>query len=300
MNGSDQDSDSIYCTNQPDIVAYAKHCYNNYPTIVNNIPKEKQIYKNRMLDFATMDNNLAQSQMAIGESSNLAQIALTYTYNFPNEKKYKDYVCILSVVAQAAIDSAKRRYDINISEEIKRIKNDMEVKKKGYPVFWSIIRKDFNKNKINNKLDCPMNRLYGTKILKYRSVESTISMDHFYKSFPIESTRRKCKKVEDLINKYRLNLFNSFEEQDNYILLRDDFDKLIEDIRKVYLSKSYLGLASWLIDRAFCITNYAKMCANRETNKTNSGLGNNRSLLLKVLYKVSPNSVLAVFGNNLD
>lgn len=249
-----------------------------------------------MLDFAMMDNNLAQSQMAIGESSNLAQIALTYTYNFPLEKKYKDYVCILSVVAQAAIDGAKRRYDIDISEEIKRIKLDMNIKQNGYPLFWSIIRKDFNKNKINSSLDCPMNRLYNSRITKYRSPEATIPMSYFFQSFPIESTRRKCKKVEDLINKYKLNLFNNMNENDNYILLRDDFDRLIEDIRKVYLSKSYIGLASWLIDRAFCISNYAKMCANRETNKTNSGLGSNRALLLKVLYKVSPNSVLEVFN----
>lgn len=245
-----------------------------------------------------MDNNLAQAQMAIGESSNLAQIALTYTYNFPEEKKYKDYVCILSVVAQIAIDNAKRQYDINISDEIKRIKNDMDVKSNGYPAFWLIIRPEFDKKKINFNLDCPMNRLYETKVSKYRSLKATIPMSHFYKSYQIESTRRKCKKVEELINKYRLNLFNNKNEQDNYILLRDDFDKLIEDIRKVYLSKSYLGLTSWLIDRAFCISNYAKMCANREVNKTNSGLGNNRALLLKVLYKISPNSVLSIFNNN--
>lgn len=244
-----------------------------------------------------MDNKLAQAQMAIGESSNLAQIALTYTYNFPKEKKYKDYVCILSVVAQIAIDNAKRQYDIDIPEEIKRIKNDMDVKSNGYPAFWSIIRPEFDKKKINFNLDCPMNRLYSTKIAKYHSLKATIPMSHFYQSYPIESTRRKCRKVEELINKYRLNLFNNMNEQDSYILLRDDFDRLIEDIRKVYLSKSYLGLTSWLIDRAFCISNYAKMCANRETNKTNSGLGNNRALLLKVLYKISPKSVLEVFNN---
>lgn len=45
-----------------------------------------------------MDNNLAKSQLAIGESSNLAQLALTYTYNFEDEK-FDGYVCILSVVA---------------------------------------------------------------------------------------------------------------------------------------------------------------------------------------------------------
>ena len=97
-NGSDQDSDSIYTTNQKDIVEYAKYCYANYPTIVNNIPKEKNKYTNTLENFAIIDNNLMAAQLAIGESSNLAQICLTYTYNF-DDKKYQDYVCILSVLA---------------------------------------------------------------------------------------------------------------------------------------------------------------------------------------------------------
>ncbi len=103
-NGSDQDSDSIYTTNQPDIVAHAKYCYNNYPTIVNSIPKEKNTYSSSLRDFARVDNNLAAAQLAIGESSNLAQLALTYTYNF-EDKKYQDAVSILSVLAQCAIDT---------------------------------------------------------------------------------------------------------------------------------------------------------------------------------------------------
>lgn len=79
-------------------MAHAKYCVENYPTIVNCIPKEKNIYDNTPLDFAKIDNRLAASQVAIGQSSNLAQIALTYTYNF-KEQKYEDYVSILSVVA---------------------------------------------------------------------------------------------------------------------------------------------------------------------------------------------------------
>ena len=93
-NGSDQDSDSGYTTNQIDIVEHARKCYIDYPTIVNNIPKEKNVYSNTMSDFAKLDNNLSNSQLDIGESSNLAQIAQTYACNF-NDKKYIDYVCIL-------------------------------------------------------------------------------------------------------------------------------------------------------------------------------------------------------------
>lgn len=97
-NGSDQDSDSCYTTNQKEIVEHAKYCHSNYPTIVNNIPKEKNIYSSSLEDFAKVDCNLASAQLAIGESSNVAQLALTYTYNF-NEQKYDDAVCILSVLA---------------------------------------------------------------------------------------------------------------------------------------------------------------------------------------------------------
>ena len=97
-NGSDMDSDSIYTTNQKDIVAHAKYCVKHYPTIVNNIPKEKNTYSSSLEDFAKIDNKLAASQMSIGSSSNLAQIALSYSYSF-SDQKYINYVCILSVLA---------------------------------------------------------------------------------------------------------------------------------------------------------------------------------------------------------
>jgi hypothetical protein len=97
-NGADQDSDAMFVTNQEGIVQHGKLCYEHYPTIVNNIPKEKNIYGSTLFDFAQVDNKLAAAQLAIGESSNLAQLILSYSYNF-TEQKYKDYVCSLSVLA---------------------------------------------------------------------------------------------------------------------------------------------------------------------------------------------------------
>lgn len=97
-NGCDMDSDFFYATNQKAIVEHARKCYLQYPTIVNNIPKESNKYQNTMNDYALIDNNLARSQTDIGESSNLAQIAQTYECNF-KDQKFSDYVCILSVLA---------------------------------------------------------------------------------------------------------------------------------------------------------------------------------------------------------
>lgn len=63
ITDADQDSDSGYTTNQSDIVEHARNCYQNYPTIKNNIPKEKNIYGKSMDDYAGIDNN---SKITIG------------------------------------------------------------------------------------------------------------------------------------------------------------------------------------------------------------------------------------------
>ena len=77
----------------------------------------------------------------------------------------------------------------------------------------------------------------------------------------------------------------------DYLLLMDDFDKLIRDIQRIYISKNYLGMMSWLINRAFGIG------AGVRRNKDNidSKLYKNRALLLKVLYVVSPDVFLQCF-----
>ena len=253
-NGSDQDSDFGFTTNQPDIVAHAKYCYENYHTIVNNIPKEQNVYSNTMDDYAAIDNKLAESQTDIGESSNLAQIAQTYDYNF-EDPKYSDYVCILSVLAQVAIDNAKRRFDIELTDEIKRIKNDMDIEKNKYPSFWRIIKHGFKKKNINPDLKCPMNYLCDLELNKFRNTTTTLPMSNFFVKHKLEEDRRKCKKVEELISKYSLELFYyNTDNTDDHLLLRSDFSELIQDIQQIYISSNYTGLMSNLIDRAFIIS----------------------------------------------
>lgn len=296
-NGSDQDSDSIYVTNQPDVVEYAKYCVQNYPTIVNNIPKDKNHYNNTPEDFSYMDNNLAKSQLAIGESSNLAQLALTYTYNFEDEK-FDDYVCILSTIAQIAIDNAKRSYDIDIANEIKRIKSNMDIKINGYPKFWKDIRYDFKKknhHKVNYELECPMNYLSEIKHIKYTPEESTLPLNHFFQRFELEQTRRKSKRVERMIEDFSLDVYKTQSGcNEDYILLRNDFEELIERIRQTYISREYKGLMSWLIDRAFNIT------PKVQSQEAMTNLRHNRTILFKTLYEINPRNFLEIFAKNVQ
>lgn len=323
-NGSDQDSDSIYVTNQADIVKYAAYCYIHYFTIVNNIPKEKNHYDYSLENYAAIDNNLAAAQFVIGESSNLAQIDLTYTYNF-EDQKYKDYICILSVLAQVAIDNAKRRFDIDLNGEIARIKADMDIKMNKYPKFWDIIKKDFDKDfkeykakcleknepvdtsksKINNAISCPMNWLCDLKIRIYKSRKSTLPMKYFFVQHNPDKDRRKSMEVESLIQDYSLSLYNKYQaglddgsvsdedRAENFLVLQADFDELIKRIQRIYISGNYLGLISWLVNRAFCITSGVKRTKNVTMD---SSTDKNKSILLKTLYKVNKEALLQCFS----
>lgn len=295
-NGMDMDSDSGYTTNQKDIVEHARKCYADSPTIVNLIPRDSKKYNKTMDDYALIDNNLANSQLDIGLSSNLAQIARTYSCNF-NDVKYIDYVCILSVLAQVAIDNAKRRFDINLSDEIKRIQNDLNIKENLYPSFWSLIKKNFNKSNINDKLSCPMNYLYNLNLSEFHHSTSTLPMSHFFVKYDMSNNIRTCRKVEDLISKYSISLYDvnsSDSEKEDYLLLRKDFDDLISDIQKVKISKNYIGLFSWMIDRAFMILPGSL----RNQKSISSVLNKNKPLLLKVLYEINSANLLKCFAKN--
>lgn len=296
-NGSDQDSDSLYVTNQLNVVSHAGYCYQNYPTIVNNISQEKNTYTSSLEDFARVDHNLSKSQLAIGESSNLAQIALSYSYTF-DDPKYKDAVCILSVLAQAAIDNAKRTFACDIPSEIRRLKKEIDLKGNGYPVFWRLIRPEFNRTEmINREIRCPMNYLNSFRDDVIRDTRETLPMDTFFMNYEMKEPKRRSRKIEKLIQDYSLKIYkyNSDDgEDDEYFLLRDDFETLITDIRQIYISNNYLGFMSWLINRALKVSNSVAS----QSGQIKSVLNKNRALLIKVLYEISPTQFLQCFSKN--
>lgn len=86
------------------------------------------------------------------------------------------------------------------------------------------------------------------------------------------------------------------EEDDEYFLMRGDFDELLSKISSMYISRNYIGLMSWLIDRAFCISSDIK----RNTNTKKSKTDNNKSILLKVLYDINAQNILDIFGKNVQ
>ena len=178
----------------------------------------------------------------------------------------------------------------------------MNIKQNGYPVFWKYIKDEKFKGKINKELECPMNYLCELKFDDSRSNEETLPMDYFFKKFKLKEDRRKSKKVENLIEKYSLLQYNALKnydknkENDDYLLLMNDYDKLINEIKNIYISRDYLGLYSWLINRAFIITDKLKINSNKIDRKTN----NNKSLFLKILYDINKENLLECFSGNID
>lgn len=308
-NGSDFDSDSLFVTNNRAIVEHARKCYYSYPTIVNNIPKEKNIYSNTLENYAIIDNTLASYQRAIGESSNLAQVAQTYSYNYEDEA-LDDYACILAVVAQIAIDSAKRKFDVDVLSEIDRIRGELCVQEIGYPLFYADVQnkklvgvnmrnkykepKSFKVEKINFELSCPMNCVRDLKVRKDN--EPTIPFTSLLISHKLENKDRvrKSYKVERLIEKYSLKVTSlnaieeEYQEEESWLLCQEEFEELIEDIREAKLSHNYAGLMYWLICRSFA-TAYVKQ------PKFQSQLCKNRPVLFRVLYEVNPKAFLSCF-----
>lgn len=94
-NGCDFDSDFFFVTNNPVMVKSAKAAYEKYPTIVNKLKESGLTYKNTMKEYARMDNKFAKSRIGIGESSNLAQLAMTYYWTEPSKELYDNFVSFL-------------------------------------------------------------------------------------------------------------------------------------------------------------------------------------------------------------
>ena len=173
LNGQDLDTDGIYATNQKDIVSLAKKAYNEYPTIINGIkPDGASEYKNDMKSYARMDNDISAQQYAIGYSSNIAQLALSYYYDGGSQSQdLEDVFIICSVLAQVAIDSAKRNFEIKVSPELKRIR-ELECMNHvpKYPKFYADVQKLKNRNKQGKRMEikdedvgdfnCPMDIIY--------------------------------------------------------------------------------------------------------------------------------------------
>lgn len=141
-----------------------------------------------------------------------------------------------------------------------------------------------------------MNYVYRLKPRSYNPATSTLPIQDFFIKHEFTEHHRVSRRVEKMIEKFSLKLFihgevNDSTDEDLFMMLAEDFERLIDEIRQIYLSKNYAGLVSRLIIRAFVMTPGIKRNLSKMASLTN----HNRALLLKTLYDVNPECFLLCF-----
>lgn len=129
-NGSDQDSDTAFIGNNPIILEKVKEVQ-DYLIPINCVPQKSKLYEYTNENLAKVDGQLCNDM--IGKICNLSRDLSSFYWHLynseaeENKQKYLpmiyDDICLLEVLSNIAIDSAKRQYDCNIEAEIKKIKS---------------------------------------------------------------------------------------------------------------------------------------------------------------------------------
>lgn len=318
-NGCDFDSDFFFVTNNEVMVKSAKAAYEQYPTIVNKLKESGLTYKNTMREYARMDNKFAKSRIGIGESSNLAQLAMTYYWTNPSRELYDNFV-ILSVLAQVIIDGCKREYEVDAIEEIKRIKklpcmqqleevedelgNKKQVRR-DFPEFMRYTRKiQYTKNgkeverelvnqqkeKLSGRISsfyiCPMNSLQIVMddIKPIRST-NTIPTKNFIVKVNGKANARQMDKILGYAKELEL-LSKDNMSDDEILAYTERFDQILAELRKMKITNP--KTMSRLIEIAL-------NTSNRGRKKDYSRYTRN---LLNLLYRMNREAFLQNFAKN--
>lgn len=144
-----------------------------------------------------------------------------------------------------------------------------------------------------------MNAVHSLTVGRANYKNDTIPINQFFVKHENKETQRKSKSIEKLIEKYGFELTeyqkdekkNKEKDQSEYLLLRADYEDMLEEIRHISMPNKYVGLMSWLIDRCFAMTPEV----SRNRNKIQSKLSKNRPLLLKILYDLNPKMFIKCF-----
>lgn len=275
LNGQDLDTDSVYTTNQEDIVALAKKAYTDCPTIINEIGYGTNEYDKSMKSYSKMDQNIAASQYNIGLASNIAQLALSYWFDGGcKDKELEDVFIICSVLAQVAIDSSKRNFEIEVGSELARIgKLQCMNHEPKFPRFYADIQKNNNKKKNGKTLEikdcdigffnCPMDLLYRiiekgvVDLRKHKKLNTKVYRESEYGVRPIFENlaekvmvdRKQYKKVIDIVDEYDKAVRKLDSTKDSYHNDRlNEFEICMDRLRNTAIKKDAMYA---LIDYAF-------------------------------------------------
>ncbi|MFB4472166.1 hypothetical protein ACDI16_04315 [Oceanobacillus caeni] len=183
-NGADMDGDAIVLFDSKKLLDIANKTYHDYKVVVNDVPAESKPHYLTLQHASDIDHTLSESKDQIGEVTNLGMLALSL-YHHKLENNYKDTdeeleelmkkVKIMGVLAGLSIDSAKRKYEVDVDKEVRRTRKELElickkepvkdkdgndfmkITKVYHPNFWEFVSKSENLH--HTKYQCPMDQL---------------------------------------------------------------------------------------------------------------------------------------------
>lgn len=306
LNGQDLDTDSVFATNQSEMVELAKYAYMKYPTIVNGIDEiSSSSYSKDMHSYAKMDNSISSSQYAIGYASNVAQLALSYYFDGGmKSKELEDVFIISSVLAQVAIDSAKRTYCVNVNAELSRLSHlDCMSCSDGkpYPEFYAKIQEIKNrrskkkrkeiKTDESRRYNCPMEILAeiieenAINLQEHKEFQTpTCKMKEVFEYKPTgRRDNKQYNKVLAIVQDYSKNVDNLDGEAEDYTeKVMRELDDCMMKLNKLNISKNTM----------LSLINYALGYKKNSKKYSQKRIGKR---LLTLLYDKAPDKFLSCF-----
>ena len=230
-NGSDQDSDTAFIGNNPIILGKVKSVQNDYLIPINCVPQRSKLYEFTEENMAKVDGQLCND--TIGKICNLARDLSSFYWHLYNtgtkdsKRKYLsmiyDDICLLEVLSNIAIDSAKRQYDTNIEAEIKKIKTRPYMTSQG-----AVIQND-------------------TIVFKETRYKKSLSEDKIadYEDRLRDREKATIQEEIDIINK---KIDGILKTEDVY-MMRPDFTKNLKSQPKKKKRKKYENEEQWELHR---------------------------------------------------
>lgn len=249
----------------------------------------------------------------------------------PDEKlanELYDNFVILSVLAQVIIDGCKREYEIDGNKEIERIskmscmtieipfesKGKIVYRKVDFPEFMKYTReikctkmgkerpqKDIDKernklkSRINHSLVCPMNWLEKyIDTIQGSPTNNTVPTQNFFIKFQGSANTRQVKKIQEMIDEYSRDIFESLridDEKQREIIIVEKTEDILNKLKKIRIGN--IVTINRLIESAFGF--------NVDVSTSQSGdcsyeiAPKNVRKTLNLLYKMSPEKFLINF-----
>lgn len=215
LSSCDFDSDTIVVFDNPKLLEVAKRTYGKYLPCINDVGDIKNKYEATNENLAIIGSELSKSQQNIGKTVNNGQWAMSAYWDAiakgEDPETIKDYdkkINVATILSTVCIDMAKKKIDINPSQEINAIGKGLP---KNKPLFF----KGVNGSSDSKKYECPMDYCYNYFCnLDIADPRNTVELNTLIiKPKNLNTANRKQQKaVEKMIEELTTNINGVYEK----------------------------------------------------------------------------------------